>query len=1024
MQSFLRPLLFLSAVAGVAITPACGQQERGAESTFYDRKIGPVLKGSCVSSPAQSACHTAADDRGNALGNLNMTSYDTLAKRRDLLIDYGPYGVPGLLLKAVPPFEIRLTSWDSEAQNITTDIAHVGGSLLDFTSVSYTQLERWIDNGASENNATPKQAEPVLTACNGTLGLDPAFDAKTDPTTPDFDQFKSQVNTVLSTSCAAGNCHGNPANSLYLTCGSSAEEIRWNYFAASDYVSADAPSSEIIRRVLSSTQGGTYHEGGAVFPSAEDPGYKALLSWAQAKGGPTNIPTDPGFQFFAKRVQPMLVKRGCMMLGCHSSAMFHDYRLRGGSGGHFGLPASRRNYQLSLEQLSLESEDPNASRLLKKNLSPKARGMLHRGGSLFAGADPAQCDLTAAETGPLDDQPPYCVIVAWIAKERAERMKSAAPLSGIVYVKRPPTSGNDTPQDWDAYAAGADLILTSASQDSSGNVTVGSSSSLLGQCGLTPASADVRRPAVSWDGQRIAFAARSSASEPFKVYVIDAGSCAQEPTINAAPTDDGGAAVPDNGEPIHNFDPAFAPDGRIVFASTRGNIKNVDTLGYRGPTRTPADPSKLNSNLYVLEGGKVRQLTFLLNQEFLPSFMADGRVIFTTEKRAPGFYQLAARRQNLDGGDYHPLFGQRQTAGFNQFTDVAELSDKNLAMIVSDKGAAHGAGTLALVNRSIGVDQLSQDPADYVQDAAAIDWPNPVFYQRSVRILDTAATGKAGATQGAYRNVSALPNAMMLVSYAPNVTDLTAFSGKFEIVQVDSVSGQRTPLVSDPSDDLLWPVGVFERQNHGVFKSRIDEANGASSIHTDDAHRDRSQITVVDMPMLASLLFQNTRTGRILPTQNYPVEVWESLPPEAGVKSYADGGSYVVDDAFGKVYARRRLRGVADLHGDGSVKFEVPGGMPMVLATSVRFDGDAQDTFHFQREEMQFYPGEVIRQSFRRELFNGMCAGCHGSVSGYEADIATNPDILTQASNVDARNAKAVDLVGKGPGDSKAPPFP
>jgi len=34
-------------------------------------------------------------------------------------------------------------------------------------------------------------------------------------------------------------------------------------------------------------------------------------------------------------VQPILVKKGCMMLACHSPAQFHDYRLRGGSGGSF-----------------------------------------------------------------------------------------------------------------------------------------------------------------------------------------------------------------------------------------------------------------------------------------------------------------------------------------------------------------------------------------------------------------------------------------------------------------------------------------------------------------------------------------------------------------------------------------------------------------------------------------------------------------------------------------------------------------
>jgi hypothetical protein len=59
---------------------------------------------------------------------------------------------------------------------------------------------------------------------------------------------------------------------------------------------------------------------------------------------------------------------------------------------------------------------------------------------------------------------------------------------------------------------------------------------------------------------------------------------------------------------------------------------------------------------------------------------------------------------------------------------------------------------------------------------------------------------------------------------------------------------------------------------------------------------------------------------------------------------------------------------------------------------------------------MQFYPGEVVRQGFRGPLFNGLCAGCHGSVSGYEADISINPDILTQASRVQARDARPDDL--------------
>lgn len=1018
-----RFVLGVSLVSALAGATSCGKEERPATSTFYERKIGPILQASCATSPAKSSCHVDADDRGNALGNLNVESYDTLNLRRDLLIDYGPYGIPGLLLKVAPPFTVRLTSWDNEAQIITTNVAHAGGSLLDVTSPSYAQLERWIDNGATENNAKPKPKEYAKTPCGETLGIDPLFDAAKDPPDKDFAEFSSSVNGLLGENCAAGNCHGNPANSLYLTCGSTPEQVRWNYFAASNYVSVEPTQSEILRRVLSTAQGGTYHEGGAIFSSPDDSGYEAILSWATAKGGPSNVPTEPGFLFFAKRVQPMLVKRGCMMLGCHSASLFHDYRLRGGSGGHFGLPATRRNYELSLEQVALESPNPNVGRIIRKNLSPSAAGggILHRGGSLFAGAgDPAKCDLAEAETGDLDKQDPYCVIVAWIEKERTARMPGAMPLSAIVYVKRPPAPKPDTPQDWAVYAPGADLLQATASLDASGNVTAGSPASLLGGCGLNPQTADVRRPAVSWDGKKIAFSARSADSEPFRVYVIDGSSCSPDATINAPPVDDDGKPVPDNGERVHNFDPAFAPDGRIVFTSTRGNTKNVGVFGYKGPTRTPADPSRLNTNLYVSENGKIRQLTFLLNQELSPAFMGDGRLILITEKRAPGFYQLAGRRQNLDGGDYHPLFGQRGTIGYNQFTDVVELADKNLAAIFSEKGAVHGAGTLAIINRSIGVDQPSKNPDDYAEDPAAMDWQNPQFFQRSIKILDPAATGR-GPTKGAYRSPAPLPNGKLLVSYAPNVVDVTAFDGKFEIVVMDPITGQRTPLLSDGSADLLWPVAVYARGNRGVFKSRIDEANGATTVYTDDSHKDRSEITFVDVPMIATLLFQNTRAGRRI-TDGYPIEIWENLPPEPGVTSFAAGGAFVTSDKFGELYIRRRKLGAADPESDGSLKVQIPGGVPITLATHAKLVGDAEATKHFQREEMQFYPGEWVRQSFRRDLFNGMCGGCHGSVSGRESDIAVNPDILTQASQVEARAKDAKDLTGGG-GDVKGPPF-
>jgi hypothetical protein len=978
-------------------------------TTFYERKITPAFHtAGCTPSATGSTCHTS-DGNGNAPGNLSFESYATLKLRSDLLIDYGPYGVPGLLLKVLPPFKIALTDWrEREPLIVTTDITHSAQNQIDFTSAQFVTIDTWIRNGAAENNAPPAPPAHRLDPCTDELGEDPLFDPSFDPgpTNPDFDDFQQYVAPIVADSCAAGNCHGARSNALHLTCGDTPEGLRWNYFALSDYVSADASASEILRRALAPEAGGTFHEGGTVFESRDEFGYVSIQSWAEVKGGPTNVPLDPGFDFFADRVQPMLVKRGCMMVGCHSASMFHDYRLRGGSGGQFSLAVTRRNYHLSLEQLALESPNPNASRMIAKNLAPEAGGIRHRGGPLFGTGDlDAPCDSALAQTGSLDDPAlsPYCVIREWFLQEKALLDVNPTPLGGIVYVRRAAVSGPDTPQDFEDYAPGAEVIQNAATMAADGTVTPGAETSLSALCGLDAAATDARRPAVSWDGTRIAFAARTSTTDPYHVYVVSGGSCAVDSAIDAPAVDDTGGSVTDNGELVHNFDPAFAPDGRIVFASTRGNVMNTAAFSYSGPQRTPADPSRLNANLYIRElDGRIRQLTFLNNQEILPSFMRDGRLIFTAEKRAQDFYQLAGRRINLDGGDYHPLFGQRSTIDYTQLTDVVELADKNLAFILSDKGAQRSAGALGVVNRSVGIDQRSQTPADYLVDPAAISAPDKPLYQHSLALVDEAATGKLAGTQGAYRNPSPLPDGNLLVSYAPTVTALDAFSGKFEIVLVNPQTGVRTPLIADGTRDCLWPAAIYEKQNNGVFRSRQDEANAATKI----VGGTTAKVTVLDTGVLQSLMFQNTRSGRPLDNPS-SFKVYESLPPPAGVTDFSGGD--VVSDAYGQVYVRRQLLGSVPVRSDSSAGVLLPGGVPVSLGVRTRLaDGGAAE--HIQREEMQFYPGEDSRQSFRRNLFNGLCGGCHGSVSGREIEIAVKPDILTQASQVAARDAAPTNL--------------
>ncbi|HVJ94246.1 MAG TPA: hypothetical protein VM580_30870, partial [Labilithrix sp.] len=827
---YLRLPVFAAALA--ALAGACSTKEP-QKSTYFERSISPILTTSCVRTNTGAGCHVA-DARGNALGNLDVASFEGVLKRPDLLVDYGPYGQPAFLLKNVDPFQVEVQGYDGEKSVITTDIKHAGGSILDPTGTAYQTLRRWIQNGATENNVglAPKYVERL--PCSTFVPHRSDFDLTRDPARPDFATFKNRVNGVITgniedkalkrIACAASNCHGTPSNALYFTCGETPEQLRWNYLAAQEYLASTPEQSELLRRPLAPGQGGAYHEGGVIFQSPSDEAYRRFEQWA-TEHGPATVPEgDPAFVFFAHKVQPMLVKKGCMMLQCHSSSMFHDFRLHGGSGGSFSLSATRHNYELSLAQMAIESEDPNASRMVRKNLyrpevcgvagCDRPVGIAHRGGPLLEDfrdrrASPEACaeGNYDYDNGDLDTIPAYCIILEWLKRERD--LHKLAPLSAIVYVKRPLGSLKRA-QDFDVYAPGADLRRVDAAITNGVlSITEGSDTSLTQGCGLNPATADIRRPQVSWDGTRVAFAARSSESEPLAVYEMnaDGSNCAKHPAINAGPSTG-------NGLLVHNFDPTYAPpDGgysRIVFASTRGNLQNA-AYDYSGPQRTPADPQKPNSNLYVLEPDpaapaqtRIRQLTFLLNMERQPSFMNDGRVIFTAEKRAPNFYQLALRRLNLDTGDYHPLYAQRPSIGYPEATQVVELADKDFATIFSTPATSAGGGALGVFNRSIGIDFRSTDPVDYpidpgVLDPAQLQSPNPAFFLRSLRFPDGGANARPGQpTSGLYTSPSALPSTQLLVSFG-TASDPGAFGGDYDVYVMDSPTGAKTKLFGDPT---------------------------------------------------------------------------------------------------------------------------------------------------------------------------------------------------------------------------------
>ncbi|HUS31949.1 MAG TPA: hypothetical protein VMZ53_25785, partial [Kofleriaceae bacterium] len=658
----------------------------------------------------------------------------------------------------------------------------------------------------------------------------------------------------------------------------------------------------------------------------------------------------------------------------------------------FSAVALGKNYELlKNEFMALEFPDARRGRAVAKailvddyRIPNQVGGIAHRGGSVLEtpgsnGSDPALCPTWAGMTPPANVTP-FCVIQEWVNRERASLGNQVTQMNQsdtvpVIFVERNTGDVRDR-LEFDTFVGGADLMRATLTFGANfgGNPTVGGATSLLGNASCAGlAGGDIQAPDVAPDGDRVAFAARPSAGAPLSVWIVQlsTGQCTQ--------------VTPASGM-IHNFDPAFSPDGRyLVFASTRGKS---------GPTQSRKRLLP-QSDLWRIQlpTGTPEQMTFLSNSEVSPQFMREGRVTMTTEKASDGFYQLAGRRLNWDLTDYHPLLAQRSASpyasltdlaqsgpsiGYSAATDIREGADGNFLLILSDvgtdgKSVVPGAGgALAVFNRSIGpFEQGRGDPG----------------YLPSVKFVDSAATGRMGATT-AYRAPTYLPDGQILVSYAPQAT-----TANYRLVAMNPRTGAQTTLLNPPGGKaIVDAVIAYAYPPRSLYLNRRQLVFGGTST-SDPTH---SVLYMPDAPMIFTLLTGNLRRGRPVTSFRTAAKLvveTEGMCPAGSCTRGANG-----------IFESRMTLGSADLADDGSVKVRLPAGVGVILSL---VDSTGK-TLVKMGEEHQLGPGEQVSMGVREtitnaagqtvNLFDAICAGCHGSVSGRELDVSVSADALTGAS--------------------------
>ncbi|MBA2661371.1 MAG: PD40 domain-containing protein [Bradymonadaceae bacterium] len=796
---------------------------------------------------------------------------------------------------------------------------------------------------------------------------------QTTASDPAGERFREDVLPVLEARCAAAVCHGYTNAGLargesleeggfYLRTDLSGRILDWQAARAASQRfinTADNPRfSSLVRKPMAEVYGGLPHGGGTNFLSPSDPGLEAVRAWiALEQGGGEDLAgqdragerAGPAERFFAERVQPHLLSRGCAVAACHGPESFVPYRLDPGvvtAEGQIALSRAmtRHNYEASLPFLSLDG-DAAQSRLLKKGLPLEAGGITHRGGNrtFFTGwDDPATDD-----------------ILAWATLEQRAALgeRAGRGVEALIYVRGPVQAGLGFDQS--SFVPGSDIILrTPAGPD-------GVDQNLTAH--LHAGAADIRHPAVSPDGLRVAFAMRRSEAEGLQLFELTLAT-GEARALTADPARLASGAV------LANVMPVYASAHEIYFVSNRH-----DTLADGLQTR--------DMSIYRLAGPgqPPERLTFGPGPELNPRRFNVGAM--------QGYLVFAHRRIFGDADetvgfsfpldlhvDYHIYFGI--TPEERLFFEFVELPDGRALTIAGDPDNVWAGGRLGLIDRNLGPQLQAATPVDKAAVAPAV---------RNFRVLDPSVSARGRSVGGIYRDPAALADGSILAAWAPGPIDLgdPEARPRFRIVHLRFEEATSGCVTSACLPNLIArDVWVEDRAGglsvHSARPVIVRALGGPSAVVLDPLAA--SLVSIDDAPVNQGILESLFPTGpKRFRTDARYMRFVEALPHAPRHAGQATGA---------------RILGEVALYDDHSVHVVVPAG---VAFRTQLLDADRM-ALGVQHNRWLFnWPGQHFKESVGRHLYDARCGGCHGAASGKGADLFGPTDTLTGATVTLAR---------------------
>ncbi len=383
-----------------------------------------------------------------------------------------------------------------------------------------------------------------------------------------------------------------------------------------------------------------------------------------------------------------------------------------------------------------------------------------------------------------------------------------------------------------------------------------------------------------------------------------------------------------------DFDPTEAPDGSLIFMSTR--------RGGFGRCHGHYEPLRAHT-LHKLNPDKsVTCLSWHETNEWQPTFLHDGRVLYT---RWDYVDRNAARHHGLwttnpDGTNSAILYGN-YTFETNACYQSKAVPNSNKVMFISGAHHLDVGGTLVMLDPN----KVRYDPETAEDDLSSLEWLTP-----EIPAPEVARTGNQVCKQY-YFSPWPLSEDVWITSYSHDALggylSNTTTSGKLGIYYRDRFGNLELLYQNDANEEsCLYPIPIAERERPQIIPSSLPKLN-PNEPEPETGAFVLSNVYESLKPFPKDRKIKELRVIQLLPK----APDYRGNNPTVGHTGSANA---------------RAVLGTVPVEEDGSAHFTVPAKLP-VYFQAIDEEGRAVQSM---RSIVYVQPGE-----------NRGCVGCHEQAS-------------------------------------------